>query len=155
MRALLAVACIAALTACGSTSAPVAGTDREWVANTSGVIDELERDVSLAGSGGDTLTAARQALGDQSNLYTILVAYTDFGGCSHMVSAAGTPTERFARVERTLASACTRFERAAGLFTRAITRHNARDLLAASRTTLDASPLLTRAKVELERADQL
>lgn len=148
---LLAAACIAALTACGETPVPRAGTDREWVANTSGVIDQLERDVVLAGSGGDTMNAARQALQRQSNLYTILVAYTDFGGCNHMVSAAGTPTGRFARVERSLAAACTLLQRAAVLFTRAATRHDARALLTATRTALRASPLLVRAKTELDR----
>ena len=150
MRAILAAACIDALAACGGTSSPLAGADREWVANTGGVIDQLERDVLLARSGGNTLRAARQALNDDSNLYTILVAYTDFGGCNHMVSAAGTPVERFARVQRTLATACALFQQAAGLFTQAVTRHDARALLAASRMTRRASPLLARAKSELE-----
>ena len=140
------------LTACGGTSnTPLAGAEHEWVANTGGVIDELERDVLLAGSGGDTLRAARQALRNESNLYTILVAYTDFGGCNHMVSAAGTPPVRFARVERTLAAACALLQRAAALFTRAATRHDARALVTATRTTLRASPILVRAKAELDR----
>jgi hypothetical protein len=148
---LLAAACIAALTACGETSAPGTGADREWIANTGGVIDQLERDVLLAGSGGTTMHAAREALRRQSNLYTILVAYTDFGGCSHMVSAAGTPAARFARVERSLAEACTVLKRAAALFTQAVTHHDARALLTATRTTLQASPLLVHAKTELDR----
>lgn len=151
MRALLAAACIAAFAACGETSAPRAGADREWVANIGGVIDQLEHDVVLVGSGGNTMNAARQALQRQSNLYTILVAYTDFGGCNHMVSAAGTPTGRFARVERPLAAACAVLQRAAVLFTRAATRHDARALLTATRTTLRASPLLVHAKTELDR----
>jgi hypothetical protein len=152
MRALLTAVCIATLTACGGTSARVVGADEEWVANTGGVIDELERDVLLAGSGGDTMLAARHALHDQSNLYTILVAYTDFGGCNHMVFTAGTPAPRFALVERTLSTACTLLQHAAVLFTRAVTRHDARALLTATRTTLLASPLLLRAKAELDRA---
>jgi hypothetical protein len=115
------------------------------------VIDQLERDVVLAGSGGSTLPTARQALQHPSNLYTILVAYTDFGGCNHMVSAAGAAAVRFVRVERSLAAACTLLQRAAVLFTRAATRHDARALLTATRTTLRASPLLIRAKTELDR----
>ena len=154
MRALLAAICIVVLAGCGGTSHPVVATERQLVANTGGVIDELERDVLLAGSSGDTIVAARQALHNESSLYTILVAYTDFGGCNHMVSAAGPPAERLARVERTLATACTLFERAAGLFTQAVTRHDASALLAASRTMLRASPLLARAKAELERVNQ-
>ncbi len=148
---LLALAAIVVLAACGGTSAPVAGADREWVANTGGVIGELQRDVLLAASGGTTVAAARQALGDQSNVYTILVAYTDFGGCKHMLSAAGTPAEGYARVQRELARACTLFQHAAVLFTRAVTRHDPHALLAASRTTLRAYPLLVRAKAELDR----
>jgi hypothetical protein len=150
---LTAAACIAALTGCGGTStpAPVAGADREWVANTGGVIDELERDVVLAASGGATVAAARHALRDQSNVYTILVAYTDFGGCNHMVNAAGTPAKRYARVQRQLAAACTMLQRAAVLFTRAVTHNDPHALLAATRTTLRASPLLVRAKAELDR----
>ncbi len=155
---LLAAACIAALTACGGTSAPapapvpVPGADREWVANTVGVIDELERDVLLAASGGATVAAARHALRDQSDVYTILVAYTDFGGCNYMVSAAGTPAERHARVQRELASVCTMLERAAVLFTQAVTHHDAPALLTATRTTLRAYPLLVQAKAELDRS---
>jgi len=153
MRALLAAACIAALAACGGTSAPLAGADREWVANTGGVIDELERDVLLARSGGTTVQAARRALNDESSLYTILVAYTDFEGCRHMVSAAGKPAERLAHVERTLTAACTLLQHASVLFTQAVTRHDARALVRATRTTRRASPLLVRAKTELERLD--
>ena len=152
LAAVTTFTAVYALAACGGTSAPLAGADREWVANTGGVIDELERDVLLARSGGSTLRAARQALNDDSNLYTILVAYTDFGGCNHMAAAAGTPVERFARVQRTLATACALLQRAAGLFTQAVTRHDAPSLLAASRLTRRASPLLARAKGELDRA---
>ncbi len=150
--ALLAAACIAVPAACGGTSAPVSSpqADREWAANAGGVIDELERDVQIAASGGDTVAAARKALRDESHLYTILVAYTDFGGCDHMLAAAGTPTVRFARVERTLASACVLLQRAAALFTQAASRHDPHALLAATRKMLDASPLLLRAKAELD-----
>ena len=148
---LLAAACIAALTACGETSAPGTGTDREWVANAGVVIDQLERDVLLAANGGTTMHAAREALQRQSNLYTILVAYTDFGGCSHMVSSVGPPAARFARVERSLAEACTVLKRAAALFTQAVTNHDARALFTATRTTFRAAPLLVHAKAELDR----
>jgi hypothetical protein len=55
----------------------------------------------------------------------------------------------FGRVERTLNSACALLERAAALFTRATTAHDARSLVAAGRTTLKASPFLLRAKAEL------
>jgi hypothetical protein len=149
MRALLVAACIAALTACGGTSTPVAGANREWIANTGGVIDELERDLTLAVSGGDTVATARKALHDESSLYTILVAYTDFGGCRHMVAAAGSPPARFAAAERALASACALLEHAAALFTHATTAHDAQALVAADRATRRATPFLLRAKAAL------
>ena len=78
--------------------------DREWIANTAGVIDQLERDLQLQSSGGDTIAAARETL--RGSLYTVLVAYTDFGGCRHMVAAAGDAASRFTEVTRTLAAAC-------------------------------------------------
>jgi hypothetical protein len=115
------------------------------------VIDQLERDVVLAGSAGNTMRTARQALQHPSNLYTTLVAYTDFSGCDHMVSAAGAPAARFVHIERSLAGACTLLQRAAALFTQAVTRHDPRALLSATRTTLRASPLLVHARSELDR----
>lgn len=149
--ALVLVACAAALAACGRTAPPTPSqqADREWVANTGGVIDELERDLGLAASGGDTVEAARKALRDESSLYTILVAYTDFGGCRHMVAAAGKPPPRFAAAERSLGSACALLEHAAVLFTRATTAHDAQALVAAGRATRRASPFLLRAKTAL------
>ena len=149
MRALLAAVCIAVLTACGGPSAPVTGTEREWIDNTGGVIDQLERDLGLAAAGGDTVETARKALRDESSLYTILVAYTDFGGCRHMAAAAGEPPARFASAERSLGSACALLEHAAALFTRATTGHDAQALVAAGRATRRASPFLLRAKAAL------
>ena len=152
--ALLAAGWVGLLAACGGTSAPAGSQqgDRQWVANAGGVIDELERDVLLAGSGGSSYAAAAAALRDESNLYTVLVAYSDFGGCDHMVSAAGVPTARYANVERTLTATCVLLQRAAALFTRAASTHDAGALVAATRTMLEASPLLVRAKAELDDA---
>ena len=152
--ALLVAAFLGLLAGCGGTSAPAGSAqgDRQWVANAGGVIDELERDVLLAGNGGGTYAAAAAALRNESNLYTVLVAYSDFGGCDHMLSAAGTPTARYAKVERAIAASCVLLQRAAALFTQAASTHDAHALLAATRTTLEASPLLVRAKAELDRA---
>ena len=116
------------------------------------MIAELQRDVLLSASGGSTIAAAHQALHDGSRLYTILVAYTDFGGCGHMVAAIGGPNVRFAKVERTLDEACSAFEQSAALFTRATTQSDSQALLAATRLALRTSPLLTRASVELAAA---
>jgi hypothetical protein len=149
--ALLAAACLAGVTGCGS-SHPARSTaaDREWIDNTAGVIDQLQRDVQLGSSSGDTVGAAREML--RNGLYPVLVAYTDFGGCRHMVAAAGAPPPRYARVTQTLASVCARLQRAAALFTRAASRNDAAVLVRAGRVAASASPFLLRAKVELQAA---
>jgi hypothetical protein len=150
---LTAAACLTTLAACGGSSTTrTTQADREWSANASGVIDQLRRDLVLAASGGDTLASARLALGDVSRLYTILVAYTDFGGCRHMVAAAGATPARYRPARAVLVSACGLLERGAALFTRATTRHDAGALLAAARTTARAAPLLLRARAALEAA---
>jgi len=148
---LAAVALTAALAACGGTSPKplVAPHDREWAANLEGVIEQFQRDLDLAAGGGATVPAARRALRDESNLYTILVAYTDFGGCSHMVAAAGATPPRFGRLQRTLATACGLLQQAAALFTRAITNHDPQALVEAGSKTRRALPLLLDAKDEL------
>ena len=124
--------------------------DREWIDNTAGVIDQLQRDLQLESTAGDTIAAARETL--RTGLYTVLVAYTDFGGCRHMVAAAGVPPERFADVTRALTAACGLLQRSAVLFTRAATRNDPAALLEAGRAASSASPLLVRAKVELQAA---
>jgi hypothetical protein len=152
VAALSATACLAASTGCGGAaqSVPSSPADREWIDNTSGLIDLLRRDLVLKSSGGDTVAAARETL--RNGLYTVLVAYTDFGGCRHMVAAAGDTPARFAVVAHTLAAACSLLQRAAVLFTRAATRNDAGVLVEAGRVASSASPLLLRAKVELQAA---
>jgi hypothetical protein len=148
---LAAAACAAVLTACGGTSAPAPSQapDRQWEANAADVIGELRRDVDLGTGGDDTLASARRTLRNTSSLYTLVVAYTDFGGCRHMVAAIGAPAPRFGAVRRALDAACARFERAASLFTQATTSGNPRALRAAMRLVLSALPLLARAEAEL------
>ncbi len=149
---LSATACLAISAGCGGT-APAdrsSQADREWVDNTAGVIDQLERDLQLESSGGDTIAAARETL--RGSLYTVLVAYTDFGGCRHMVAAAGAAPSRFAEVTRTLAAACSLLQRAAVLFTRAATHGDAAMLVRAGHVASSAEPLLVRAKVRLQAA---
>src|SRR4029078_10477735 len=115
--ALSAAACLTAAAGCGGSTHSIRSqpADREWIDNTSGVIDQLQRDLQLGSTAGSTIATARATL--RSGLYTVLVAYTDFGGCHHMVAAAGVAPERFARVTRTLAAACRLLQRSAALFT--------------------------------------
>ena len=72
---LLVVAALAA--GCGA-QAP-SSTDHQWAANARGVVDQLRAD-AVAVAGFDRLSAARQGLRNDSQLYGLLVSYTDFGG---------------------------------------------------------------------------
>jgi hypothetical protein len=140
------------LAGCGGSAAPVrsAQADRQWIDNTSGVIDQLQRDLVLASSGGDTVPAARAQL--RQGLYPMLVAYTDFGGCRHMAVAAGTAPLRTGDVTRPLGAACTLLQRAAALFTRAASTRDAAALVRAGQVASSAAPLLVRAKAALQAA---
>src|SRR4051812_4220010 len=82
--ALLVVAALAA--GCGANE-PTA-SDRQWIANARGVVDQLHGDIVTV-AGFDEPGAARRGLRDDSQLYELLVAYTDFGGCLHMTAAVG------------------------------------------------------------------
>ena len=148
--AVAAVVC----TACGggSVQAPRSAAS-EWTANTAGVIDQLRSD-TVAASDGDSISSARAVLHDESRLYGLLVAYSDFGGCRHMVAAVGDPPLGFRVVAATLARACTRLQHAAALFTRAASRSDAAALFAASRAVAVAAPLLERAELELRSASR-
>jgi hypothetical protein len=140
-----------ALTGCGATPQPHAA-DREWAANAANLIDQLRGDVVLTWNAGDTLPAARRALRDDSDLYALVLAYTDFGGCRTMVSGLGSPSTKLAPVKTALATACGHLERASALFTASTKGTDPRALLAASRQALDASPILYRAGFQLRVA---
>ena len=86
MRAALALVVAAAGPGCGTTWA--APGERQWIANTRGVIRQLQADMGQL-SGAGTRAAAGRTLTDESRLYAALVVYTDFGGCRHMVAALG------------------------------------------------------------------
>jgi hypothetical protein len=150
---LLGAAAVAVgLTACGGGSARTPGsTATEWTANAAGVIDQLRAD-TLAADDGHSVASARAALRDESRLYGLLVAYSDFGGCRHMVRALGSPPPAFGRSAATLDRACNDLARAAALFTRAASSTNARALVAAARSVRAAVPLLDRADLELHTA---
>jgi hypothetical protein len=129
-----------------------AAVDREFVANTSGVIDQLDEDVSVATPAGVDLAAARRALRNESDLFGLLIAYSDFGGCNKMVAGVGEAPKRYRAVVRQLTAACGRFERGAQLFTDAASQHDARALVAASRQIKAAAVLLYRATLRFAAA---
>jgi hypothetical protein len=152
--ALGAAAVAAILAACGATTSQTPrSAASEWTANAAGVIDQLRAD-AVASSDADSIASARTALHDDSRLYGLLVVYSDFGGCRHMVGAVGRPPLGFGGVEATLARACESLQRAADLFTRAASTSDPPALLAASRAVLAAAPLLERAELELQRASR-
>jgi hypothetical protein len=154
-RVLLLAAAAASLTACGGTgSAPPAAPphsklEQQWIESAGRFIATLEANLNLSAAGGGNLRTARRALSDESSLYTILVAYTYFGGCSHALANVGTPSRRLGHIVETLASACRRLQRASALFQQAVTSNDAGTLLAATRLVLATETLLFRAREEL------
>ena len=135
-----------ALTGCGSQAA--GPPDREWTANARGVVQQLRQDV-VAVAGLDRVRVARTALHDDSQLYGLLVAYTDFGGCSHMVAALGAEPERFRDAGRQLGRACADLRAADRLFTRAESRSDPRLLVRATAFAVRSLSPLDRAALAL------
>jgi hypothetical protein len=152
-RLLAAALAIGALLAgCGSRApAPPTPTlsERVWIDNAEHFVGTLDSDLGLTTTGGPTLADARHAMAGTSGVYTMLVAYGLFGDCGHALAAVGAPVPRAQHVVGTLVSACSRLERAAALFQRAMTRNEPKALLAATHTALAAAPLLARARLEL------
>jgi hypothetical protein len=146
LREAVAVVVVATLVACGGRSP--SPTDREWAANIGGVVVQLRADV-VAVSGYDRLAAARTGLAEDSQLYGLLVAYTDFGGCRHMVAAVGVEPSGRAPVVELLAHACAHLQSADRLFTRAVSRRAAPLLVRATHEAIAAVPLLDAAALAL------
>jgi hypothetical protein len=146
MRAAIALVVTAACLGCGTTRA--APGEREWIANTRGIIRQLQVDLGELSDAG-TVADAGKTLTDESRLYAALVVYTDFGGCRHMVAALGTTPARFRRVDLELNRACTSLQRSSALFTKAVADHDARVLAAAARSAHRAAGPLLRGELAL------
>jgi hypothetical protein len=151
--ASLAAAALAA--GCGTGSAPAVAPEgspaaREWVDNAARFVQQLQHDVSMSAAGGSNLATARRAVANQDAVYLLLVAYTDFGDCNRELAAAGTPSRHGQAAAQLVLAACRPLERASTLFTRAMQRNDARTLLAATRTSATAAPLLVRALAALD-----
>jgi hypothetical protein len=141
--ALLAALCAG----CGS-GASQAPTVVDWRPNTRQVVEQLRVDIAAAEVGGTTRAAAARALANVSDLYALLVAYSDLGGCRAMVAAAGPPP----RVARPLHRACTHLQRAAALFARAAQGPDPAALTQARRETGLAQPQLVRTMLAIGRS---
>jgi hypothetical protein len=150
LRKPVAAAVVVAVVAGCGAQPPPPPTDHEWIANARGVVDQLRRDI-VAVSGYDRVGAARAGLRDQSQLYGLLVSYTDFGGCRHMVAAVGVEPDGLAPAVVHLQRACVRLLEADRLFTRAVAGDAPRLLSRATRQALAAVPSLDAAALALAR----
>ena len=148
LRKTVAVLLVVALAGCGPRHA--SSPDREWRANAQGVAQQLRRDV-VAVAAFDRAPAARIGLRDDSQLYGLLVSYTDFGGCSHMVAALGVAPSRFASARRLLTLACAHLRVADGDFTHAVARTDPQLLVRATRAAAQSLALLERAQIALRQ----
>src|SRR4051812_23434978 len=93
-RCWSAWACSAALVGvagCGVARPAPPVVSPSWQANTSQLVQQLRVDIVTAAVGGTTTGAAAKALRNTSDLYALLVAYSDLGGCRQMVRSAAAP----------------------------------------------------------------
>jgi hypothetical protein len=134
--------------ACGSGQAKTTTATREWRANARGALIQLKQDVDATGVGGTTRADAARALANTSDLFGLLVAYSDLGGCRAMIAATAAPAPLAAQ----LARPCNHLQRAAALFTRATVHSDANALVRAGQEARRAEPELVHALVVVRRA---
>jgi hypothetical protein len=146
VRAIVAALVVVLLAGCGRSSMRPASS--EWTANARGVIAQLRGDI-VEISGADRPRQARGALHDDSELYGLLVSFSDIGGCDHMRASLGTPPPGRRAVADHLAKACAHLQRASALFTTAVARKSPALLVAAARSALAALPELDRSALTL------
>jgi hypothetical protein len=132
---------LAAVGCGGRTAAPPPAPERLWRANLASVVRQLRVDVREAAVAGTTRADAVRALADTSDLYALLTAYSDLGGCRAMVAATEAPR----RATRPFQQACGHLQRASQLFARAATNDDPRALLRATAEVRSAQPELVRA----------
>jgi hypothetical protein len=151
---LAAAAAASGLAGCGgatSVPAPRQGSPagRAWLEGAGRFVAELQSDLFLSASGGANVAAARRAMHDQNDVYTMLVAYNLFGDCNRELADVGVPERQAGQVLTLIISACGRLEHATALFEAAMTREDPATLLAATRTAAGAAPLLAEAQGDL------
>jgi hypothetical protein len=95
------------------------------------------------------VASARQALRNDSSLYTILVAYSAFGDCETELTNTGIPSPRAAPAVHLLRDACRLLVHASDLFERATQHDDPAALVAAGNSVLLVEPLLAQARLRL------
>jgi hypothetical protein len=146
---------VVTLTGCGGSAPappPAPGSEAElvWIDNATALVSQLDDDVVMSTVGGESLSTARTVLDDDSRLIQLLMANVAFGSCGESLHNVGLPTGRLRHIAATLTLACAILQRAPPLFTKAMTDSDPRPLLAASKLSRKAGPLLREAKAELE-----
>jgi len=134
--------------ACGSGQAKNAAANREWHANATGALTQLQQDIAATALGGTTRAEAARALANTSDLFGLLVAYSDLGGCGQIIAAVAAP----AAIAAELARPCGHLERAAALFSRATVNSDPDALVRAGREARRAEPQLVHALVVARRS---
>jgi hypothetical protein len=147
---IVALAAAAAVTlsgvACGGRSESPA--ERLWRPNATILLRQLQSDIDTLSSLAQTRTAAARALSDTSELFVLIVAYSDLGGCRSMAAATAAPL----RVVASLSRPCGHLERASRLFTRAASQIDARALVQARSEARRAQPQIVEAMLALRRS---
>lgn len=142
-RAVGVVALALAVAGCGGGSA----TRAAWHANARQVVAQLRFDATVADDGGPTRAGAARQLANTSELFGLLLAYTELASCNGMVVSTLAPP----RIERTLAAPCGHLQHAAALFTQANAHNDPSALLQATREVARAEPQLVAASLALKR----
>lgn len=150
---LAGTALAGALVACGTQAEPApsrhSAAERIWVANAVRFVATVESDILATTVGGANPATARKALASDSDVYSMLVAYSFFGDCNRELANLGTASAAARQVVTLLLRACRRLEHASLLFEQAVSRNEPRTLVAAGRASLVVEPLLARARLRL------
>ena len=140
--AVVALACAA----CGGERATTV-EQPTWQDAAGAVLRQLQSDVPAAEVGGTTRASAAHALRNLSDMYALSFAFADLGGCRRMVAGAAAPQS----VARELARPCVHLERAASLFTQAVSRSKPSALVRATQEVQRAEPALVAALARVSR----
>jgi hypothetical protein len=111
------------------------------------VVTQLRADIASVENFGPTEGAARAQLANVSDLFGLLLAYTDLSGCRVMMQSTGAPP----RAARELVKPCGKLERASTLFVRANSHDDPTALVAATKAAASAQPELVKAAEIISR----